>query len=100
MSHGPQSFIDFTEGDTEPFVLLFPGVDITGWAIEVHIGYPTPLVKPANIVVTGPNGRAEVLWSPTDLVPGRYPSEIKLTKPGPFVLHGPLFVADIRPAVA
>ena len=100
MSHSPQLLLDLVEGDTEPFIINFPGVDITGWAIELHLGYPTPLVKVAAIVVTGPDGRAEVTWSPTDLVSGRYPTEIQVTKPGGFVLTGELFIADIRKQVA
>src|SRR3970040_2425293 len=96
MAHEPQSIVDFVEGDTEPFVILLPGVDITGWAFKLHIGYPTPLVKDATIVVTGPDGRAEVALSSGDLVAGRYPAEIQTTKPGGTILTSAPFVADIR----
>ena len=101
MSHGPQQIVDMVEGDTEPFVILLPGINITGWAFELHIGYPgTPLSKPGTIITASPDGRVEVALAPTDLVTGRYPAEVQITKPGPIVLTSEQFVADIREQVA
>ena len=46
-----------------------------------------------------PDGRVEVAFLPTDLVAGRYPAEVQITKPGPIVLTSEFFVADIREQV-
>ena len=95
----PPPILQFVGNDTEPLVLDFSGVDITGWAISVHLGYLTPLVKTA--VLTDPlHGVAEVYWLPGDLIVGRWACEIQTTRPGPFVQTTDVFIADIRAEIA
>lgn len=95
----PPPTLELVENDTEPLVLNFSGTDITGWAIEVHIGYPTPLVRTATIV-DGPGGLAQVSWLPGDLVPGVWGGEIQITKPGPIVQTSDEYVFSIRAEIA
>jgi hypothetical protein len=79
--------IELVEGDTLP---LLTGVvtkddgtpeDIAnGWSIELHIDYPTPLVKAATIPI-GTVGYFEFGWQSGDLIPGLWPAEIQITSP-------------------
>ena len=95
----PPPTLELVENDTDPLILDFSGVNITGWGIEVHIGYATPLVKVA--VLTDPmNGLAQVNWSPGNLVPGVWGGEVQITKPGPAVLTSDEYIFNIRSEIA
>jgi len=95
----PPPTLSLVENDTEPLILDFSGVDISAWAIEVHIAYATPLVRAATIV-DGPGGIAQVDWLPGDLVPGIWGGEIQITKPGPVVQTSDEYIFDIRAEIA
>jgi len=95
----PPPTLELVAGDTEPLILDFSGTDITGWIIELHIGYPTPLEKIA--LLTDPlNGIAQIDWDESDLVAGVWSGEIEITKPGPFQQTSDVFIFDIRAPVA
>ena len=75
--------LELVEGDTLP--LLAGAItkndgapeDITGWVIKLHIDYPTPLVKVAEIP-EGTDGYYQFVWAGGDLVPGRWKAELQI----------------------
>jgi hypothetical protein len=91
--------MNLVEGDTEPVPIIVTGVDITGYVITLHIGYPTPLIKTATII-NAPTGVAEVPFLSTDLVPGQYLAEVQTVKPGGIILTSESFLMDIRKQIA
>jgi len=71
--------VNYVEGDTKPdLVGRLVDVDISGFTIELHIDFPTPLVKTATID-DAENGEFSISWEPTDLVKGRYKAQIEVT---------------------
>lgn len=75
--------IDLVEGDTLPWLTGTitdddgAVVDVTGWAITLHIGYEPPLVKAATIP-TGTDGLYQFAWIAGDLRPGKWPAEVQV----------------------
>jgi hypothetical protein len=70
--------VKFTEHDTGDILdVEYEGVDITGWTVYLHIGYPDcPLRKTA--VLTDPtNGRLQFHFDYGDLRAGSYFAEIR-----------------------
>ena len=91
----PPPTLDLVEGDTDPLILDFSGADITGWVVTMRVAYAIPLVKTA--ALTDPaHGIAEVQWSPTDLVPGLWPAEVTITKPGPVIKTTDVLLLRVR----
>ena len=77
--------IRLVEGDTLPLLAgvvtddAGKPVDISsGYAIALHIDYPTPLVKAATIA-PGATGYYQFEWEAGDLIPGRYAAELQIT---------------------
>jgi hypothetical protein len=69
--------VKFVENDTADVLdVEYQGVNVTGFTIELHIGYPTcPLVKSATM--TDPvNGRFQFQFANGDLRNGSYAVEI------------------------
>jgi hypothetical protein len=94
----PPPTVQLVANDTEPMILDFSGVNITGWVIEAHIGYITPLVRTA--VLTDPvNGIAEVQWQVGDLQQGVWGGEIRITKPADGTQTSDEFIFDIRQSI-
>jgi hypothetical protein len=94
----PPPMLQLVANDTEPLILDFSGVDITGWIIEAHIGYPTPFVRTATL--TDPtHGIAEVDWAVGDLQAGVWGGEIRIVKPGDIVQTSDEYIFDIRQSV-
>jgi hypothetical protein len=74
--------LELVEGDTLPIltgtVTDDDGnpVDISGWTINLHVGYGTPLVKAAQIPV-GTDGFYQFVWEEGDLVEGEWEIEVE-----------------------
>jgi hypothetical protein len=71
--------IHYVENDTAPDLeVTYEGVDLTGYgAITLHIGYPRPLVKNAE-VVDAASGQIRFTWAEGDLRRGEHPAEIQV----------------------
>ncbi len=76
--------IYLTEGDTLPVLQgqlvgdSGEAVDITGYTIALHLNYPEPFVKAAEIT-DATAGKFVVRWDAGDLRPGRWYGEIEYT---------------------
>jgi hypothetical protein len=91
----PPQTLELVEGDTDPTVLDFNGVNITGWFVEMHVAYPVPLTR-AGVLTDPANGVAEIQWQPTDLVVGIWGAELQITRPGPIIKTSQQFILKVR----
>ncbi len=73
------SAIELVANDTSPNLqCTMDGVDLTGYSIELHVAYATPLIKTATLTEAAA-GEFEFEWSAGDLVAGIWPAHIQVT---------------------
>jgi hypothetical protein len=69
--------LNLTEGDTKPTPCSY-AADLTGATITVNIGYPTPLVKAAQIT-NALGGLFQIPWVDGDLQAGTWTANFTIT---------------------
>lgn len=88
----PPPIVTVTEGDTDPTVLRFAPLDITGWAVDLLVGTPTPAVIAASIPV-GTDGLA---YADTSSLPvGKWAAAIRRTNLVPTTKTSGTFILEV-----
>ena len=92
-----ENVIEMVENDTLPELsVTYNDVDLTGYAIELHIKYNSAnggtLTKTAT-VTSAADGEFKFTWAAGDLKPGRWPAEIEIVDASGKVItfHGLIF---------